>query len=125
MSKPDQLTAMQIAQAHWQPVPEWVRLLADYSDTHTQAAAARKIGRSASLVNQVLKQKYPGDLAAVQARVETALKVEMVRCPILGSITGSECLKHQGAPYYSGNHVAVALFRQCRRCPNKCGGKNG
>ncbi|MDX2094339.1 MAG: hypothetical protein SFW64_00105 [Alphaproteobacteria bacterium] len=123
MSKPIQLTALQIAQAHWTPVPDWVRLLAEYSDKHTQAAASRKIGRSASLVNQVLKQKYPGDLQAVQARVETALKIEMVRCPIMGPIAGSECLKHQGVPYNPGNHMAVALFRQCRRCPNACGRK--
>lgn len=124
MSKPIQPLAIEIARVHWSPLPDWVRLLAEYSDQNTQAAAARKIGRSASLVNQVLKGKYPGDLGAVKARIETALKVEAVLCPILGPIEGAKCLKHQSAPYNPSNHQAVALFRQCRRCPRACRGKS-
>lgn len=114
-------SALAIASAHWEELPAWVRVLAEYCDQHTQAAAARKIGRSASLVNQVLKGRYEGNMEAVKARVETALNVTQVTCPILGLISGDECLRHQSAPYSPVNHMAVALFRQCRRCPNRCG----
>lgn len=110
--------AIEIAAAHWQPLPEWVRMLAEYCDANTQAAAAKLIRYSASLVNQVLKNRYTGDLEKVKSRVETALKAELVRCPILGTIGGGECVKHQNTPYNPANHQAVALYRQCRRCPN-------
>lgn len=123
-SKHQPVSAMDTAKAHWPQMPEWVRMLADHCDRHTQAAAARRISRSASLVNQVLKNRYPGDLAAVKERVEAAFNVESVSCPILGPISGSDCLKHQAAPYNPANHMAVALFRQCRRCPNACGRKS-
>lgn len=123
MSKPIQPTAIQIAEQHWNPVPAWVKRLAEYSDKHTQAAAARKIGRSASLVNQVLKARYEGNMRAVQTRVEAALNEKVTMCPILGPIDGAECLKNQAAPYSPANHIAVALFRQCRRCPHACGDK--
>lgn len=113
------VSAIAIARAHWgNALPSWVKLLAEYSDAHTQLAAAKKIGRSASLVNQVLKNKYPGDLNAVQTRVETAFNKAQVACPILGLIEGADCLKHQAEPYSPSNHVKVALFRQCRRCPH-------
>lgn len=123
MSKEQQPSALAIAQQHWQPLPDWVRTLAEYCDAHTQADAARKIGRSASLVNQVLKGKYPGALSAVQARVEAALNEQVTDCPVLGPISGADCLKHQAAPYNPANHRVVALFRQCLRCPHACGRK--
>jgi hypothetical protein len=125
MSKAAQPLAIEIAKAHWAPLPEWVRRLAEYCDKHTQMAAGGRIRYSASLVNQVLRNKYQGNMDTVKSRVETAFNDVSVKCPILGPITGSECLLHQGASYNPGNHVAVALFRQCRRCPHKCGGKNG
>ncbi len=119
------VSAMALAKEHWVPtLPEWVMRLAEYADQHTQADAARKIGRSASLVNQVLKNRYPGDLMQVQARVEAAFNAQQVQCPILGMIDGPICMKHQLSPYSPANHQAVALFRECRRCAhNTCGRK--
>lgn len=112
------VNALAIAEQHWQPLPEWVRTLAQFSDEHTQVAASRRIGKSASLVNMVLKNNYKGDLRGVQQLVETAFDVAKRRCPVLGSISGSDCLKHQTAPYNPANHMAVGLFRACRRCPH-------
>lgn len=111
--------ASAIVAQYWEGnAPEWVKRLATFCDEESQAAAARKIGRSASLVNQVLKNKYTGDLNAVQQRVEAALKDEGVMCPVLGNIAGDVCLKQQRQPYSSANHVAVRLFKACRNCPH-------
>ncbi|MBM3617501.1 MAG: hypothetical protein FJX23_03035 [Alphaproteobacteria bacterium] len=121
MCNPKTVDAQSIAAAHWNPLPEWVERLASYCNEHTQVAAAKKIGRSASLINQVLRGNYKGDMEAVKSRVETALMAGGITCPILGAISGSQCLQQQAKPYNSGNHLAVSLFRECRRCPNNKG----
>lgn len=111
---------------HWgADAPQWVLTLAAYCDKESQAAAARKIGRSAALVNQVLKNCYTGDLKATQARVESAFSTKAVDCPVMGKICGSDCLAHQKAPYNSANHVAVRLYVACRKCPKNLRNKGG
>ena len=98
--------------------PEWVNVLASYCDQNSQAQAAHKIGRSASLVNQVLKKRYTGNLSAVQSRVEAAFIDGDVKCPVLGSLSGKKCLNYQSKPYNGGNHISISLFRSCRKCPH-------
>lgn len=118
MSALQKVSATEIVYESWSGIPpEWVVALAKYCDSKTQVDAGRKIGRSASLVNQVLKNRYTGDLSNVQSRAEAAFNIKKVACPILGEINGEDCLKHQTQPYNSGNHIAVSLFRACRKCP--------
>jgi hypothetical protein len=126
MSK-DQRTvdSMAIATEAWREVPDWVRMLAERCNSLGQSKAAGRIGYSPSLVNQVLKNKYGGNLSRVQCCVERAFKTQTVTCPVLGEIGGSLCLKHQAAKPNTTNHMAVALYRACRRCPNACGGERG
>lgn len=112
-------SAVDIVMEFWgETAPEWVRTLARFCDKETQAAAARKIGRSASLINQVLKNRYTGNLTAVQSRVEAAFSDTGVICPVLGQMTGTACLSHQKAAYNPANHTAVKLYVACRRCPH-------
>lgn len=112
-------SALDIVAEFWgATAPEWVKTLARFCDKNTQAAAARKIGRSASLINQVLKNRYTGDLIGVQARVESAFSDSGVVCPVMGQITGSTCLGHQKVDYNPSNHIAVKLYVACRRCPH-------
>lgn len=111
-------SAMDIVHEFWGPdAPQWILMLASHCDKSSQKAVANKIGRSAATVNQLLKNRYNADLTAVQQRVETAFKAGDVECPILGKITGSECVNNQNKPYNPGNHVEVRLFLACRRCP--------
>jgi hypothetical protein len=119
MSKPV-ISAKDHVASHWgATAPDWVIQLADYCDDHSQSAAAKKVGRSASLINQVLKNRYEGNLNAVKGRVTAALKKDGVVCPILGRIDGSACLSHQKQKFNPNNHIAVSLFRACRTCPNR------
>ena len=111
-------SAKETVKTHWGVnAPVWVRQLAAQCDVSSQKKTADKIGRSAALVNQVLKNRYAGDLRGVQERVETAFG-DKVTCPVLGQIDGGECLRHQQAKYNPGNHAAVSLFVACKKCPH-------
>ena len=111
-------SAMGLVQEHWgADAPQWVKKLASACDDESQAAVARKIRKSASLVNMVLKNRYTGDLKGLESRVNAAFSKVTVQCPIIGSISGETCLQHQAKPYNPGNHIAVRLFKACRGCP--------
>lgn len=112
-------SAMATATACWPDGPPgWVGTLAAFCDEHSQAEAARRLGRSTTLVNHVLKNRYTGDLSDVEVRVRTAFAETGPICPVLGEITGAACLKHQKTPFSPGNHIAVRLFKACRTCPH-------
>lgn len=119
MTPPQKKTgSLETAREFWgRDAPEWVITLAKFCDKNSQKAAAQKIQRSPSLINQVLKNKYTGDLEGIQARVESAFSDTGVACPVLGDITGATCLGHQKADYNPSNHIAVRLYVACQRCP--------
>lgn len=113
------VSCVEIVDKHWgECAPHWVIQLAEECDKSTQAAVARKIDRSAALVNQVLKKSYNADLSSIQSRVETVFGCPL-SCPILGLIDGARCLEEQGKPYSPHNHIRVSLYRACRKCPHR------
>lgn len=113
-------SAIGLVQEHWgKDAPRWVTKLASACDDESQAAVARKIRKSASLVNMVLRNRYTGDLKGLESRVNAAFSKTTVQCPIIGSISGETCLQHQAKPYNPGNHIAVRLFKACRACPRR------
>lgn len=97
--------------------PAWVKSLAAECDKTSQAKVAGAMGRSPSLVNMVLKNRYSGNMDDVKARFETAF-TETIECPVLGDIDGQTCLNWQSKPYSGANHLVVRMFRACQRCPN-------
>lgn len=116
--KPEVKTAAEIVADCWgASAPAWVKRLAHECDRESQARAAGRMGRSPSLVNAVLRNKYTGNLDAVKARVEAAFR-SAVECPVLGSIDGTECMAWQNKPYCGANHHLVRMFRACRNCPH-------
>ena len=114
--------AMANVRATWgEAAPDWVIVLAEECDRTSQARAGRAIGRSASLVNQVLQRRYSGDLTAVEERVRAAFMAAEVICPVLGDIPTIHCLEHQGHAKAKnrGSAFRVAMYRACRAsCPN-------
>ena len=118
--------AVEIVRESWgDAAPDWVLSLAQLCDNTSQAKAAGKMRRSPSLVNMVLKNRYTGDLKAVEARARQVTSEVLIACPVLGSISGDTCLANQAKPFNPANHIAVALFRACRRCPNNTTCKGG
>jgi len=101
--------------------PDWIVVLAEECDRTSQARAGQAIGRSGSLVNQVLQHRYPGDLTAVKERVKAAFMAAVVTCPALGEIPTIQCLDHQkhAKAGNRGSSFRVTLYRACRAdCPH-------
>ncbi len=113
------------AAAHWDPVPDWVLLLADAVAAHGNGHAAARIGYSPSVPSQVLGNKYTGgDLASVEQAVRGALGGETLACPVLGEVRADACLEHQkhSRAGNRGSELRVRLAAACPTCINAKGG---
>lgn len=95
--------------------PEWVRALAATFAGSTQAAVARRIGYSPSVVNQVIRGSYKGDLTRVEEAVRGAFISECVICPVLGEIGRDVCLAHQRRGFEATSLVRAQLYHACRK----------
>lgn len=99
--------------------PAWIVELAEECDRSSQGKVAKRLGVSATVVNQALQNAYTGRLDRLEQRVRGELLRETVQCPVLGEITKRECLDHQSRPYEATNPMRVKLFQTCPRCPNR------
>jgi len=113
------MSALQVARAHWSPLPSWVETLAQACDGRSQAAVARSLGVSAAMVSNTLRNKYPGDLAGLEAKVWRVLGGDVVNCPVLGEIEGATCLEHQRRPLAATSGFRVRLHRACQACVHR------
>lgn len=115
--KPDHLS---IAKEHWgEDLPDWVKCLAEECARTTQSRVAGKIGYSASVVNQVLKDKYKGNVASVEDVVRGVFMNAEINCPALGMLPTQTCRKwREAARNFSGHNAErVRMYRACTRCP--------
>lgn len=96
--------------------PDWVKALAASCDGSTQAEVADRLGCSAAAVNQVLSHAYEGRLDRMEARVRGTLMAESVDCPVVGEISRSACMTHQGRREnaITANPLLPKLYRACR-----------
>ena len=105
-------------EARWDHAPpDWVKALAASCDDSTQAEVAERIGCSAAALNQVLAKAYEGRLDRIEARVRGTLMAESVDCPVLGEISRSACMTHQGRreDAITANPLLPKLYRACRQ----------
>lgn len=99
--------------------PDWIVVLAEQCDlAQSQASVGRAIGYSASVVNQVLGNRYAGKIETVEAKVRGVYMAATVECPVLGEISTAACLDHQARELAATNPQRVRLYRACRTCPN-------
>ncbi len=119
-----------VAAAWGKTAPAWVRVMAEQCDRSSQKKVAETIGYSSSVVNQVLKNSYKGDLSAVEQAVRGAYLHATVNCPVLGKLELHRCLQHQRSKRLSTNHQMVRVYKNCRglgvpRCPHsRVGGES-
>jgi hypothetical protein len=108
------------ARAAWGDAqPDWVAIVAEEANRTSVKAVADRIGRSSALVSNVIANKYPGDMAAVEELVRGALMGATVACPVLGEIGLLQCLAEQGKPFSATSSVRSRLYRACRGgCPH-------
>lgn len=123
-TKPKQSQVV-VATAAWRNAPEdWVLVLAEQCDQMGQPAVATRIGMSASVVNETIRNKYKGRLDRVRERVMGAFMGKTVSCPVLGDdLARDTCLLKQALPFAATNPERVQLFRTCPSCPNYRGQK--
>lgn len=103
----------------WGPqAPEWVLRLAEECKASSQVKVGKQLSRSASLVNQVLKNKYKGDLKGVEDCVRGLFMNGTVECPSLGIIPSNEChdWRKKSRQFGTANMLRVRMFRACNRC---------
>jgi len=108
------------AQVAWAgQAPEWVMALAAECASSSQNRVAVRMGRSASLVSQVLRNKYPGDLTAVEEAFNGAFRSITIACPALGPISPRACgdWRRSAAAFHNTNAMRVRMYRACHRCP--------
>jgi len=109
--------------------PDWLRVLAEACDATSQSQVAKRIGYTNSMISSLLKDKYRGDLCAVEKAVRGALMAEKLRCPGLGQeIATNTCLDWQkrARKLSAANPLNVQMFRACRGdCPHSRIGAKG
>jgi len=99
----------------------WLTVLRESCAASSQAAVARRIDYSPTVVNQVLKGTYKGDSNAVKKAVEGALMGLSVECPVIGELPRDRCLAYQRRGFAATNPFRVALANACPTCPNRRG----
>lgn len=113
-------TALDTARACWgAALPDWVELLATRCVASSQNRVAAEINRSAALVSAVLRNRYAGNLAAVEEVVRGVYERATVDCPALGAIRANICRDWQlkAVRFSSENSQRVTMYRACNRCP--------
>lgn len=119
------MTALETARgayaAHpdWEGMPDWVGVLAQECDLSSQGQVAKRIGRSPSVVSNVLRAIYPGNMEAVEDIVRGTLMNEEIDCLGLGRINKRNCRnwRNRSRHFANVNSLYVTMYRACNRCP--------
>jgi len=117
---------LEIACAHWgEPLSDWIKCLADECGRTNQVAVAKRLNRSPGMISQVLRAKYPGDMASFEEAVRGAFMNASVTCPALGVIPTDECQlwRRKSRKFVNVNSLRVRMFRACSACARN--GKEG
>lgn len=118
-------TPLDVARLHWAaPLPDWVEALARACTETSQNKVAARLGRSAALVSTVLRNRYGGDMAAVEELVRGHLLAETVNCPSLGVLPLHECRawRAKARAFQNTNALRVRMWRACQMCPRNAKG---
>jgi hypothetical protein len=99
----------------------WIEELAKQCQQTSQAkvgAALRKHQPdgfpSGTVINQVLKGKYPGKTDRLKSLVEGVYMSATVKCPIVDEIPTDQCIENQSKPFTNTNPTRRALYKACR-----------
>lgn len=111
---------VETVRTHWaDPVPDWIQCLAEECKRSNQVAVAKRLNRSPGMISQVLRAKYPGDMASFEEAVRGAYMHASVICPSLGSIPTDACQqwRRKARKFINVNSLRVRMFRACSNCP--------
>lgn len=106
--------------AYGVPLHDWVQVLAEQCNANTQSAVAKRLGYSAGLISQVLRNSYPGNVHAVEEAVRGAWMGSTLSCPVMGTIGSDVCLgwRRKAKNFAATNSHRVRMYRACNNCPH-------
>jgi len=84
-----------------------------------QAEVARRIGRSASAVSQVMSGKYAGDPDTILELIEASFASTTVHCPVMGEVYLADCIEARRRlelPHVPSSGQTADLRRTCPSC---------
>lgn len=111
---------VEIARDAWgEDLPEWVERMAHECAATSQNKVARRMGRSAAMISQVLRNKYPGYLDGVEEVFKGVFMNAEVSCPALGQIPANVCQdwRRKSRQLVNINALRVTMYRACAKCP--------
>lgn len=85
----------------------------------SQSKVAADLGVSVAVVSTLLKDKYAGNVAAMEQRIRGQYMAETVVCPVQGTLSAKSCLDNQALPAAFTNPMRAALWRACKQCSNR------
>ncbi len=91
-----------------------MKLLVRLSNEMPQAEIARRIGRSASAVNQTLKGTYPNPEIILQL-VDEEFGATIVECPVYGAIPLGHCAEERKKGFSTSRADIWLACRECER----------
>ena len=113
-----ELTNIERATLAWgSPLPEFVRVLADYSDLHNQRLAGEKIRRSSGTVSKILNNKYPASAGETEILVMAGFNSNTVDCPLHGHILLASCVRQRRRKGPAINTLQRQFAAACPVCP--------
>ncbi|MCA3486520.1 MAG: hypothetical protein IOC84_04465 [Rhodobacter sp.] len=111
---------IEVARTAWAgSLPDWVEALALECGRTSQNKVAERLGRSAAMVSQILRNKYPGDLTGFEERFRGVFQAQALECPALGLIPSHECQdwRVKSRVFAVGNPLRRRMFLVCPACP--------
>ena len=118
----NKIDALAIAQEAWgMHLPEFIRALAQRCNEIGQRRVAQAIKYSASVVNQVLRNKYQGDMKKIESAIRGGLLAIKVKCPGVhhAEIPLHDCLSYQKMKLSTASPMRSRIHSACRNgCPN-------
>jgi transcriptional regulator with XRE-family HTH domain len=95
-----------------------MKLLINLAKELPQAEIARRIGKSPSTINQILKGTYPDPRIILQL-IEEKFGSTIIDCPVHGDIPLGQCAEERRKPFSTSR---VSTWQACRDCEK--GGKS-
>ena len=103
---------------------DWLEALKAECARTSQNKTAQKLGVSGATVNQILAGKYQGNVQNIAEIVRNHLVRSEVECPLLGTISGTDCANNAGMKFKGTNSFRARLFRTCKNCVHNNYGGN-
>jgi len=98
---------------------EWIDVLKIECSRSSQSRVANLLRQtdgfpSPTVINQIIKGKYPGRTDRLKALVEGRFMAGTVVCPVMGVISSDHCVEIQSRKFAPINHQWVKLYKACR-----------